>query len=76
MHKSSFQSKIFKNSYLNKKCTLKILNLGFYDSSGINYNYGKLREKTVISRYEYSERSNVDIIVSDICKGVKTEDKF
>lgn len=77
MHKSSFQAmEKFKDNYLDINKSLKILDIGSYDSSGTSYNYGRfLKEKN----WEYfgmdiQKGSNVDIVVSDIYNWVEIED--
>ncbi|WP_346674980.1 class I SAM-dependent methyltransferase [Methanobrevibacter woesei] len=78
MHKSSFQTMVkFKNCYLNKESNLRILDIGSYDSSGTNYNYGRfLREKNWQYRgMDIHEGPNVDIVVSDIYNWVEIEDE-
>ena len=76
MHKSSFQSmEKFKNTYLIKYSSLKILDIGSYDSSGTNYNYSRfLKEKNwQYHGMDIHEGSNVDIVVSDIYNWVEIE---
>ena len=78
MHKSSLQSmERFKNSYLNKECNLKILYIGFYESSGTNYDYSRfLKEKNwQYQGMDIHEGHNVDIVVSDIYNWVEIEDE-
>lgn len=78
MHKSSFQSmERFKNNYLNKDVNLKILDIGSYDSSGTNYNYGRfLKEKNwQYHGMDIQKGPNVDIVVSDIYNWVELEDE-
>lgn len=78
MHKSSFQAmEKFKNSYLNKESNLKILDIGSYDSSGTNYNYGRfLREKNwQYHGMDIHEGPNVDIVVSDIYNWAEIDDE-
>ena len=78
MHKSSVQAmEKFKNNYLNKESNLKILDIGSYDSSGTNYNYGRfLKEKNwQYQGMDIQEGPNVDIVVSDIYNWVEIEDE-
>lgn len=78
MHKSSFQAmEKFKNLYLNKEDNLKILDIGAYDSSGTNYNYGRfLREKNwQYNGMDIQKGPNVDIVVSNIYKWDEIEDE-
>ena len=69
MHYSSFQAmKRFKEDYLDVDSKLDIIDIGAYDSSDNNYNYGSfLNEKNWnYNGMDIREGPNVDIAVSDI----------
>lgn len=66
----------FKNKYLNKNSNLKILDIGSYDSSNTNYNYGYyLKENNwVYHGMDIQNGPNVDILVEDIYNWVEIKD--
>ncbi len=78
LHKSSFQAmERFKNKYLNKEINLKILDIGAYDSSGTNYNYGRFlkEEKWQYYGMDIQEGPNVDIVLSDVYNWFEIENE-
>ena len=69
MHKSSHDKmNWFKNTYLNSKDTLEILDVGSLDTSGNNYNYKSIfnNPNWTYTGLDFEEGKNVDIVVDDI----------
>lgn len=67
----------FKNNYLDEDTPLKILDIGSYDASGTNYNYGSfLKEPNWIYHgMDIHEGPNVNIVVADIYEWAEIENQ-
>lgn len=74
-HNSYLKMKWFKNTYLNKKNTLNILDVGSLDYSG-KYNYKKLFDEPNWSYtgLDMEIGNNVDLVISDIYYWFEIED--
>lgn len=77
MHRSSFLAmEKFKDKYLDKNCTLDILDIGSFDSNPKPFNYGLLfnEKKWNYFGMDIREGPNVDLVVSDIYDWVEIKD--
>ena len=77
MHKSSHEKmKWFKETFLNEKNYLKVLDIGSLDTSGNNYNYKSIFNinKWVYEGLDFKNGDNVNILVEDIYNFPEVED--